>query len=289
MHTKIKVCNLEQFSIGFPHFWISSLEDFQECFSGMKMPHKNEFYSILFLDETFGVARIDNATICLEQAKIIVIEPGCVHTINIKGKATGKVICFSETFFSLRYNNNILNHFAFLKAESRMVTDMPESNSDKIRSLLKLLHQEYLSHSEESVNILRSYVNIILFELERLLSPKKMIRKTNVKSDKIYQFRKLIEQHYFKQKLPSYYSEKMNITTNHLNKLCKEETGQTAGDLIRKHVLIESQRQLRFTTFSINEIADELGFESPSYFITFFKKQAGVTPEVFRKENERLT
>ena len=284
MHTKIKVCNLAEFDTDFQHFLICDLDDFQGTFQELQMPRKNDFYTILFVDDAVGVVQIDNAVVHLEQAKIIVIEPGCVNTINIQGKAFGKVICFSETFFSLRYNNNILNHFGFLETENRVISEMSGSQSDKFESLLKLIHQEYLLHSEESTNLLRSYINIILFEMERLLSPVKMTRKTDVKLDKVHQFKKLIEHYHIQYKLPSYYADKLNITTNHLNKLCKEETSKTAGDLIRKHILIESQRQLRFTTLSINEIADELGFESPSYFITFFKKQVGITPEQFRKE-----
>ena len=284
MHTKIKVCNLAEFDTDFQHFLICDLDDFQGTFQELQMPHKNDFYTILFVDDAVGIVQMDNAVVHLEQAKIIVIEPGCVNTINFSGKASGKTICFSETFFSLRYNNNILNHFGFLETENRVISEMSGSQSEKFKSLLKLIHQEYLLHSEESINLLRSYINIILFEMERLLSPVKMTRKTDVKLDKVHQFKKLIEHYHIQYKLPSYYADKLNITTNHLNKLCKEETSKTAGDLIRKHICIESQRQLRFTTLSINEIADELGFESPSYFITFFKKQVGITPEQFRKE-----
>lgn len=285
MHTKIKVCNLAEFDSDFQHFLICDLEDFQVTFQELQTPHKNDFYTVLFVNDAIGVVKIDNAVVHLEQAKIIVIEPGCVNTITIEEKASGKAICFSETFFSLRYNNNILNHFGFLETEKRVVSKLSTLQSNKIKSLLELLHQEYLLHSKEGINVLRSYINIILFELERLLSPKNVLRKTEVKLDKINQFKKLIEEDYSSQKLPSYYADKLNITTNYLNNLCKKETGKTAGDMIRKHILIESQRQLRFTSLSINEVADELGFESPSYFITFFKKQVGITPEQFRKEN----
>ena len=286
MHSKIKVCTLVEFDTDFQHFLISNFDDIQATFQELQMPHKNDFYTILFVDDAVGVVQIDNEIIQLEQAKIIVIEPGCVNTINFSGKASGKVICFSETFFSLRYNNNILNHFGFLETENRVISEIPELQSEKFESLLKLIQQEYLMHSNEGINILHSYINIILFELERLLSQANTARKLDIKSDKIYQYKKLIEAHFSKCKLPSFYADKLNITTNHLNKLCKVETGKTAGDTIRRHILLESQRQLRFTTLSINEIADELGFESPSYFITFFKKQVGLTPEIFRKENQ---
>ena len=286
MHTaKIKVCGLDVFGTDFRHFWISDLDILQDKAPVMQLPHKNDFYTILFVDDAVGVVQIDNVVIQLEEVKIIIIAPRCVNTITLKEKALGRIICFSEDFFSLRYNNNILNHFGFLEKEVRTVAHLSEPKSSKIESLLQLLQEEFSMDAWDSIKVLRSYTNIILFELERLLLPEKIAKKTDLKLEKIHKFKKLIEESYSEHKLPSYYAEILNITPNYLNKLCKEETGCTAGDIIRKHILIESQRQLRFTTLSINEIADQLGFESPSYFITFFKKQMGITPEQFRKDN----
>jgi AraC-like DNA-binding protein len=111
-----------------------------------------------------------------------------------------------------------------------------------------------------------------------------IVKNRNIKQDKIQLFEKLIEKHFVSKKLPSCYATMLNVSTNYLNKLCKEETGQTAGDLIRKQIIIEAQRLLHFTNYSINEIADKLGFENVSYFVTFFKKQIQKTPEQYRKE-----
>jgi AraC-like DNA-binding protein len=83
--------------------------------------------------------------------------------------------------------------------------------------------------------------------------------------------------------MPSFYAEKLHVTANYLNKICKTETDKTAGDIIRKRVTIEAQRLLHYTNLSVNEIANDLGFDNVSYFITFFKKQAQTTPEQFRK------
>ena len=105
----------------------------------------------------------------------------------------------------------------------------------------------------------------------------------NIKRDKIFEFEQLIEKHFQASKLPSDYAEMMHLSANYLNKLCKEETGQTAGALIRKRIIIEAQRLLHYTNLSINEIADKLGFENPSYFITFFKKETHFPPDQYRR------
>lgn len=286
MHTaKIKVCGLDVFVTDFQHFWISNLDILQDRAPELQIPHKNDFYTILFVDDAVGVVQIDNAVVRLEETKIVIIAPRCVNTITLEGKALGKIICFSEEFFSLRYNNNILNHFSFLEKEARAVTHLSVPQSTKFERLLELVQEEFSMQVSDSMKVLRSYTNILLFEVERLLLSENAVKRTDLKLEKIHKFKKLIEECYSEHKLPSYYADILNITPNHLNRLCKEEMGSTAGDMIRKHILIESQRQLRFTTLSINEIADQLGFESPSYFITFFKKQMGITPEQFRKDH----
>jgi AraC-like DNA-binding protein len=77
----------------------------------------------------------------------------------------------------------------------------------------------------------------------------------------------------------------LHISTNYLNRLCREYRGVTGGEIIRERVIIEAQRLLQYTTLSVAETAYKLGFESPSYFITFFKKNTGTTPEGFRTMN----
>ena len=45
----------------------------------------------------------------------------------------------------------------------------------------------------------------------------------------------------------------------------------------------EAQRQLLGTPNEVSQVAFELGYDDTSYFIRFFKKKVGATPEAFRK------
>jgi AraC family transcriptional activator of pobA len=280
----LPVCSLDLFDEISAHFWVGNLEGLLEKFPKLEYPHKNIFYTLLIVNQAQGKIEIDNEKINLLDGKIIIIKPRCINSIEINDKASGKIICFSEDFFSLRYNNNTLSQFAFLDREAKTSFRLAEMQRQKLDILLQLIQDEYLLQKSESTKVIRSYLNIFLFELERLYRPMGVVKNRNLKQNKIQQFEKLIETHFVTQKMPSGYADMLHISANYLNKLCKEETGQTAGDLIRKQIIIEAQRFLHFTNYSINEIADKLGFENVSYFITFFKKQTQKTPEQFRKE-----
>lgn len=276
----LPVCELDLFDKGFKHFWIS---DLLTKFPFLEYPHKPNFYALIIIENAQGEIIIDNQKVTLNDAKVIIIKPRCISRIDINSQAIGKMIFFSEDFFSLRYNNNVLNQFAFLIREAKVAIRINEMQQTKLSLLLQLLLEEYLLQQNETQKVLRSYLNIFLFELERIYSPIGVVKNRNSKHDKIQQFEELIEKNYLSKKMPSSYADLLNVSANYLNKLCKEETGQTAGDLIRRRIIIEAQRLLHYTNFSINEIADQLGFENVSYFITFFKKHTQKTPEQFRK------
>ncbi len=60
--------------------------------------------------------------------------------------------------------------------------------------------------------------------------------------------RRLIEQHFRKQRLIGFYAEKLAMTPDRLNDHLKRTLGVTAGHLIRQRVLTEAKHELVFTT-----------------------------------------
>jgi AraC family transcriptional activator of pobA len=96
--------------------------------------------------------------------------------------------------------------------------------------------------------------------------------------------RRLLEEHFRKERLLGFYAEKLAVTPDRLNDIVKRATGVTAGHLIRQRVLTEAKRQLVFTTLAIHEISYDLTFADPSHFARFFRKQTGTTPQAFREQ-----
>lgn len=275
--------SLSLFTSDESHFWMDKTANLLQRFPFLEYPHRQDFFMLLFIDDAEGEISIDNQKIRLDSAKVIVIKPRCISSIDINRKAKGKIICFTEDFFSLRYNNNILDQFSFLDDTSKLFVRLSEEEADKWEYLLEIFFKEFNLHRRESAKVLRSYLNILLFDLERLYDPSGFVVNNSPKQQKIKEFEKLIDKDFKIKKMPAAYADLLNVTPNYLNKICKEVTNYTAGDLIRKRIVIEAQRLIHFTNYSINEIADQLGFENASYFVTFFKRHTSKTPEQFRR------
>ena len=75
----------------------------------------------------------------------------------------------------------------------------------------------------------------------------------------------------------------MGITARRLQQAVAESVGKTPKQLIDDRLLLEAKRLLVYTNHSIKEIGFQLGFEEPTNFSRFFRKQAGHSPAEFRK------
>ena len=75
----------------------------------------------------------------------------------------------------------------------------------------------------------------------------------------------------------------MNLSSYQLNEITKSTIGKTASALLTERIILEAKRYLLATPNQVKDIADMLGYEDVSYFIRFFKKHTGYSPEAFRR------
>jgi AraC-like DNA-binding protein len=76
----------------------------------------------------------------------------------------------------------------------------------------------------------------------------------------------------------------MHLSLYQLNEITKTSLGIKASDLINEQIILEAKRYLCATSSQVKEIADHLGFEDHSYFIRFFRKHTGYSPELYRRQ-----
>lgn len=78
-------------------------------------------------------------------------------------------------------------------------------------------------------------------------------------------------------------ADHLYISTWHLSKLLKKETGNTFVDLLNNIRIQESKRLLEDPKYKIYEICNIVGFSDTAYFVKLFKKICSVTPTDYRR------
>lgn len=86
------------------------------------------------------------------------------------------------------------------------------------------------------------------------------------------------------------FAKAMHMSRSNLHLKLKSLTGESALDFIHKVRFEEACRLLKDGRWSVSEISDKVGFSTPSYFATSFKKYMGCLPTEYQsrqKEQER--
>ena len=281
---KIRVLTLEDFESSDLGFFITSLQSYNQHYCSLfSLPNQRGFYMIIFLEDLEGRFVVDQSSTQIHKGEVLSVSPTSVCTFEIDKQAKGWMVLFTDAFFSKRYNDNVLYDFSFLKSNSvcrqlEYTEDMP-----RWRMMMDAMCDEYQRSAADSRTILRSYLNIVLGIMERHIAIAVDAPYNRDKESKARLFEQLLEQYYKRERFPSFYAEKLNISTNYLNRICKERRSSSVGEIIRDRIIMEAERLLYHTFKTVSEISFELGFDSCSYFITFFKKKHGLSPEEFRK------
>ncbi|NKI24730.1 response regulator [Paenibacillus dendritiformis] len=78
-------------------------------------------------------------------------------------------------------------------------------------------------------------------------------------------------------------AEKVHMNPSYLSRYYKQVTGRNLSESISDARLKAAKRWIVEERLKFHEIAFRLGFNSPSYFTTFFKKLTGQTPQEYRE------
>ena len=73
------------------------------------------------------------------------------------------------------------------------------------------------------------------------------------------------------------------LSENYAIRLFKRHTGKTIHQFMEQIRLTQAQSFLRYSTHSIKEISDMVGFNDHNYFIRVFRRRFGITPGKFRR------
>lgn len=170
-------------------------------------------------------------------------------------------------------------------------------NENQRKSIADIFQKMALENDSDYVykyDTLRAYLHLLFHEAMKMKAADNFNYEFSNASYKITTlFLELLERQfpidnvkdYIKLKTPNDFAENLSVHPNSLNRSVKEITGKTTGQQICSRIIQEAIVLLKFTDWSISEIALCLGFEEPAYFAHYFKKQTGMPPNTLRKLN----
>ncbi len=261
-----------------------NIRDIETLLSGEDMVqelHRHDFFYILVLDKGIGEHTIDFTPYTISDHSVFFMRPGQVHQLTLKKGSTGYLMTFTAGFY-LPANPA---HQALRKVSNKNFHQLSSDRFQKLLSVLTYIFQEYAEKSEMYQEVIKANLEIFFIELARNSKHPKGLSKNHNQyaQERLEELLELLETHISTNKQVAHYAAMLHLTPYQLNAITKETLGKTCSELISEQIILEAKRYLLATSNQVNEIADHLGYEDISYFIRFFKKHTGYSPEAFRQ------
>ncbi|QXP66492.1 helix-turn-helix domain-containing protein [Polaribacter sp. AHE13PA] len=287
---KIPVLKIDQFqeSESLNDLYINSFSNHLELNKKLiDKPHSHNFYLCVLFTEGFGTHEIDFNSYQVNPGKVFFLKPGQTHSWQFDTKPEGFIFFHSQEFYEIKFLDHTLHSFPFYYSNQ----NPPFLELSKIKmTVLKPKFEEVYAEYQQQ-NLLRelkiiNLINSIYIDLTRAYTADVNLEKLVSSSYSIIleNLENLIHQHFYKEKLPKFYSDQLNITTKHLNRVVKKALNKTTSQLISERIILESKRLIIHSENNLAAIADTLQFSDYAYFSRFFKTKTGCTPMDFRKK-----
>ena len=257
--------------------------------------HKHTFFEILYIYSGHCIQNIMGDRILLKEGDVCILSPDAEHSVEVFDESIVINILvrkstFDNIFSEILDDDNILASFFTKILYTRSYNNyiiFRTNNSTTVRMSIKHIFIESLEIRKYS-NKMLNYVLLILFV--NLLRGKKStvelpteLRKSNQYLSDIL----IYIQNNYKTVTLEELSHTFNFTISHLSRLIKLHTGQNFKEMIQTIKLNKAIKYLTSTDLKICDISERIGYENTTHFIRTFKKQYGVSPNHYRKQNKK--
>jgi len=255
----------------------------------MSSKHFHHECEIYYLIDGSGKYFIENESYDIAQGSLVIIDSLQIHTTDFKTSPTHQRILielnanyFEETLFKI-CNLSLKDFFK----HSNGVYSIQEDNQDYILNLFSSILTEiknksfnyermlFIKLAELLIYLTRHENKVLCFTTFNNLTPETSIIVKKSIDYIIHNFEKplslaIIAEHLF-------------INKCYLSRIFKEITNFTVHEYINLQRIKHAQFLLENSSYSISEIAHQIGYNSTNYFERVFKKHTEMTPIKFRQ------
>jgi AraC family transcriptional activator of pobA len=242
-----------------------------------------DLHQILFLERGEVAADVDAVKGTLRAPAIVIIPPGTVHAFRFHPGAVGLVATFAPSFIQ-RSDGDVIVFPGLLDHATMQTLDAASVRATDLSALAAMLLREYGRAAPARYAALRGLLSALLANMRRLVKTRDALHSsvTAPERELIAKFRRQVEARYREHLGISTYAQNLSVSPQRLRRACLSVAGLSPMELVHQRVLIEAERQLRYTAMPIAKIAYFLGFDDPAYFTRFFSSRMRVSPRTFR-------
>jgi AraC family transcriptional activator of pobA len=251
-------------------------------------PHSLGFFDITVVTRGTGWFWLDSHRHAVRPGAVFFTSPGQVRRWDTN-KLDGICLFFEEFFIK-----EFLQDDAFLErlpyfhtGPDRAAFTLNPASARSLRARLATMQRELAHDGRDSVDLLRAQLYETLIVLARHYAAARHVAAQRPTHRVVSRFLALVERDAARRHAIADYASELAVTPGHLSVLCVQYAGQRAKRLLDGVLASRARRLLLYTDESAARIGASLGFDDPSYFSRFFRRETGLAPKEFRSAHRQ--
>jgi AraC family transcriptional activator of pobA len=260
---------------------VETLKDRSQHHDWQIRPHRHadlcQFMS--FQTDQVGID-LDGHSIPTRVPTILFVPPRVVHGFRFSPQIAGSVTTFPI---------ELMRHGAWATEAPSNPIIVPKGSDHfaRLDALLNEIEDEYRRNRYQRRLALQALVELCVTWVLRAQAPRAS-RSTEVESqsssdNRLKTFLELVEQNFTNGLSAAEYARSIGTSKSQLARDCRTLTGRSPLQIVHDRLLIEANRKLAYTQWSISQISETLGFSDLGYFSRFYRQRTGQTPSEYRR------
>ena len=159
--------------------------------------------------------------------------------------------------------------------------------ADRIEAgLRRLLFQQTHGGSHASLAMATATLELFHLLISKEAGDKNFKAVNNRNTSEMLRYIDFLDSHFFESQDIDTAARQLGVSRRTFTKRFRELTGKSWLDYVRGKAIEHAKRLLTETSAPITSISFECGFSDLSTFYRQFKRQVGMSPAVWRKENQ---
>ncbi|WP_439609484.1 AraC family transcriptional regulator [Hydrogenophaga sp.] len=244
--------------------------------------HRHDgLHQFQFLEHGSVRGTIDGQDFTAQAPVMLMLAPGSVHGFTYTPDAVGHQVTLPTT--TLR---QLLGGSKLVDGEMGTSYVLPRSDDGSETECANLFAQvarEFRNQSPGRVHALLACATLLAVQfLRRRGEHFKRERGQGERDALVRRYLALVEQHYRGHEALSFYAQALGVTPDHLSRTCRHVLRQSALQILHERLMLEARRLLAYSSMSVTQVAQLLGYEDAAYFSKFFNRAVGNTPSEYR-------
>ena len=225
----------------------------------------------------------------LKKDSLFIFSPKHILQVQSNNRFKAHLIVIAPDF--LKRINIDTKHLMplFLQFGSRHCMELTHAECQSLRSFISMVEQELKgSETDFSSEIIGELIAATIYKVGDILThyltehPEVDSPIHNRAEEYFRQFTELLGEHYKHERSVGFYARQLCITPKYLTTLIKRISGKSVSEWIDNYVILEAKTLLKYSNMSVQEIAYYLNFPNQSFFGSYFKRNAGMSPSQYK-------